>query len=688
MSNIHNAKSRTLVIIDSQVDDVEFLIAEIQADANVLVLHPNLDGISQVNAALIAYPNLSSLHLISHGSPGCLKLGNTRLNLDTLRKNSRQLKLWSETLQQKDVLIYGCEVAQGKVGNSFLQHLHQLTKANIAASTLKVGNAAGRNNWDLTTYFGKVATPVIFSSNLQKSYRGNFAEVSFSIEPDVAIETEGAEVTFNFTLDEAPPPEGTVVILSSNEASSINRFVLGGFGEELEFTGIDGANENPLFFDVSQNLDFSALAVNIRAQNASITGELFNSPDDESLDGPGNPSIEDAADVAEEVTWTISEIAPEDVPSGLGTPGTVAAGASSDTITFADNPEQLNATSEPEISISSDITELFEDDGDVVTLTLSLSEAPPEGGVTVPIETGKEFALGDFDIFPPPPQASATGGSLIGGFSDNSGFNFLVTDQTATISLPIFDDPDRTENGAVTDPDGPLRNDDIGEEQTTFSIGVGEGYTVNPEAASVTLTLNECFLTGTRILTEVGYKKVEELAIGDIVKTAEGKLEPVKWIGYQTRQPNQIINPLRGNPILFKAGSLGNNLPERDLYTSPDHAILVEGLLINAGALVNDISIVKTKPTEPFCYWHVELENHSLLVAEGSAAESFYPNREDRLVYDNGAEYDELYPYGNSRLMLYPLDYPRISSKNKVPQYVRQKLIQIAEGLCVSPVTV
>ncbi|MEO0928522.1 MAG: Hint domain-containing protein [Cyanobacteria bacterium J06643_13] len=193
------------------------------------------------------------------------------------------------------------------------------------------------------------------------------------------------------------------------------------------------------------------------------------------------------------------------------------------------------------------------------------------------------------------------------------------------------------------------------------------------------LTIEECFLTGTRILTETGYRKVEDLAIGDLVQTADGELEPVKWIGYQSRQPNQIKNPLRGYPILFKAGSLGHNLPLRDLYTSPDHALLVDGLLINAGALVNDISIIKTEPTEPFCYWHVELEHHALLIAEGTAAESFYPNREDRLAYDNGLEYDELYPFGNSQLMLYPLDYPRISSRNKVPRYICHKLQQIAQ---------
>ncbi len=191
----------------------------------------------------------------------------------------------------------------------------------------------------------------------------------------------------------------------------------------------------------------------------------------------------------------------------------------------------------------------------------------------------------------------------------------------------------------------------------------------------------ECFLPGTNILTDKGEVAVEDLNIGDLVETADGKLEPVKWIGKQTVEPDRIKNPLRGYPILIKAGALGHGLPHRDLYTSPDHAYLVDGLLINAGALVNDVSIIKTEPTETFCYYHVELENHSLLLAEGTAAESFYPNREDRLVYYNGAEYDELYPDGNSQLMLYPLDYPRISSKNKVPKYISQKLMQIAEEL-------
>ena len=190
----------------------------------------------------------------------------------------------------------------------------------------------------------------------------------------------------------------------------------------------------------------------------------------------------------------------------------------------------------------------------------------------------------------------------------------------------------------------------------------------------------ECFLSGTHILTDKGEITVENLQIGDRVVTAEGKLEPVKWIGYQTVQPNQVKNPLRGYPILIKAGALGNNLPQRDLYVSPDHAMFFEGVLINAGALVNGTSIVKTEPQSAFTYYHVELENHALLLAEGAKAESYLPQNEERLAYENGAEYEELYPHG-SKLMLWPMDYPRISSWHKVPRYMRKKLNAIAEEL-------
>ncbi|MGK7889154.1 MAG: Hint domain-containing protein [Leptolyngbyaceae cyanobacterium] len=191
----------------------------------------------------------------------------------------------------------------------------------------------------------------------------------------------------------------------------------------------------------------------------------------------------------------------------------------------------------------------------------------------------------------------------------------------------------------------------------------------------------ECFLAGTQILTDSGEKPVETLQIGDIVQTADGEPVAIKWIGRQTWKPGCGCHPLRTYPVQIKAGALGNNLPRRDLFVSPDHAMLVEGLLINAGALVNGVSILQTHPTETFTYYHVELDTHRLLVAEGAAAESYLPQKENRHAYDNGAEYEQLYPHANTLLAYWPMRYPRVSSKRQLPRFVQKQLMAIARPL-------
>ena len=65
-----------------------------------------------------------------------------------------------------------------------------------------------------------------------------------------------------------------------------------------------------------------------------------------------------------------------------------------------------------------------------------------------------------------------------------------------------------------------------------------------------------CFLPGTLIAAPDGERKVETLAAGDMILTAEGRHVPVKWIGSQT--VSTLFGPAeRLMPVRFAAGSLG-----------------------------------------------------------------------------------------------------------------------------------
>jgi len=146
-----------------------------------------------------------------------------------------------------------------------------------------------------------------------------------------------------------------------------------------------------------------------------------------------------------------------------------------------------------------------------------------------------------------------------------------------------------------------------------------------------------CFMPGTLIRKPSGEVAVETLKRGEMVTTSKGIAKPVSWIGRQVIS-TRFGDPLRVLPVRIKAGAFSDNVPSRDLLLSPDHAVLVYDVLIQAGALVNGTSIVReTNVPETFTYYHVELDDHSLILAENTPAETFVDNV-DRLAFDNWDE--------------------------------------------------
>lgn len=186
-----------------------------------------------------------------------------------------------------------------------------------------------------------------------------------------------------------------------------------------------------------------------------------------------------------------------------------------------------------------------------------------------------------------------------------------------------------------------------------------------------------CFARGTWIATADGPKPVESLVIGDAILNAEGKEILVKWIGRQTRNP--VFAALHNEmPIRIVRGALGDGLPLRDLFVSPDHALLIQGCLIHADALVNDRTITRMQDWGGDVeYFHIETEAHEIILAEGAAAETFVDN-DARQRFDNAAEFAALYP--NAQPMN-ELDLPRICFRRQLPAAISKPLDGIADGL-------
>lgn len=179
-----------------------------------------------------------------------------------------------------------------------------------------------------------------------------------------------------------------------------------------------------------------------------------------------------------------------------------------------------------------------------------------------------------------------------------------------------------------------------------------------------------CFMPGTMIRTPKGEAAVETLKRGDLVMTTDGEAKPVCWIGRQTVAAI-FADPQRSYPIRVKASALADGVPSRDVLLSPDHALLVDNVLIQAVALVNGASIVRETRVPPvFVYYHVELEDHSLILAENTPAETFVDNV-DRLNFDNWAEHEALYPEGKP---IVELPIPRAKGRRQVPMQIRAAL--------------
>jgi autotransporter-associated beta strand protein len=157
-----------------------------------------------------------------------------------------------------------------------------------------------------------------------------------------------------------------------------------------------------------------------------------------------------------------------------------------------------------------------------------------------------------------------------------------------------------------------------------FSDGVNNG---------TVLSSLLCFLAGTRITTPCGEVPVEQLAVGDLVTTLSGQSRRVVWLGtgrvLATRGRRNAATP-----VIVKRHALGDNVPHTDLRVTKGHALYLDGVLIPVEFLVNHRSILWDDHAQEVTIYHIELETHDVLLANGAPAES-YRDDGNRWLFQN-----------------------------------------------------
>ena len=151
---------------------------------------------------------------------------------------------------------------------------------------------------------------------------------------------------------------------------------------------------------------------------------------------------------------------------------------------------------------------------------------------------------------------------------------------------------------------------------------------VNQARAQVSTTsgyVRHCFLKGTKIRTAEGERRIEDLAIGDLLPTIFGGLRPIQWIG---RYPFRKSDPFKpwvkdALPVRIARSALGPDVPHSDLYVTAAHSLLVDGVLVPAEMLINGMTVTRYEPeSDELEFFHVKLESHDVVYAEGAPAET------------------------------------------------------------------
>ncbi|SLM45873.1 conserved hypothetical protein [Nitrospira sp. ND1] len=166
--------STEVVFVDPTVPDYESLLAGMGPNVEVVVLDASRDGVEQIAESLTGRSGIDAIHLISHGDAGTLQLGTGTLNAESMSTHyADEFTTIQQTLsEQADILVYGCNFAEGEVGQAAVARLAELTGADVAASSDRTGHIDLGGDWKFETQVGSIETDLAITDAAQMDWKG------------------------------------------------------------------------------------------------------------------------------------------------------------------------------------------------------------------------------------------------------------------------------------------------------------------------------------------------------------------------------------------------------------------------------------------------------------------------------------------------------------------------------------
>ncbi|UBF28092.1 DUF4347 domain-containing protein [Kovacikia minuta CCNUW1] len=473
-------RSSSLVFVDATLPDAQILTAGTTPGAEVHLLSPTQDAISQITQTLAGRSDITSLHIVSHGTAGALDFGGGLLNLANLPTYTSQLKSWGKSLSDDaDILLYGCDVAEGELGRAFVKILSQLTGADVAASNDLTGSANQGGDWSLEIHTGEIAAGLAFQSDVMKNY-----SAVLNVAPDLS-----GDATLTAINEDLTNPAGTTVstlfdpVFDDFDAGDILAGVAVIGDESLSTQGIwqystdNGAN----WFEIGAvDDDATALAlskdtlvrflpalnyngipdsIEVRAIDNSYTGGFTNGSNritiDTELNGDETPisdttsfvdtevfSVNDAPSFTKGSDITVSEDSEDTFFTNWATD--ISPGANDEfeqTLSFeltADKPELFTVA--PEIDKSGNLSfELAEGANGNATVTVKLRDDGGTENSGVDLSAAQTFTI---TITASEDRPVLTGDAVLAAINEDS----LNANGASLLSLfgKLIDDPDPT----------------------------------------------------------------------------------------------------------------------------------------------------------------------------------------------------------------------------------------------------